>query len=360
MARTYLDGNSLGPPAADVRERTLDALDRWSRDLIGGWNDGWLELPARIAEKIADLVGAEADEILVADSTSVNLYKLVSAALTREPGGLVTHTGNFPSDRYVLSGLGDPAVLNRPDDRWPEGATVGSFSHVEYVSGERHDMAALRDRTVVWDLAHSAGAVPLRLSEDAGLAVGCGYKFLNGGPGAPAFLYVRRDLQDELESPIRGWFGADRPFDFSPDYRPAPGIARFAAGTPPILAMVALEAGVDALLEVGMPELWARSVRLTSRLIDGLDGLGLEVVTPRDPERRGSQVSVSHPEAWRISRALVAAGVIPDFRPPSILRFGIAPRWNDEADIDRALSVLGEVIREERWRAFPVERPTVT
>lgn len=361
MRRIYLDGNSLGPPPPAVRERMLDALDMWSRDLIGGWNAGWLELPGRIAAKIAGLVGAEPDEILVGDSTSLNLYKLAMAA--RSEGGVVSDDGNFPSDLYVLSGLGAPfSRVARPDAEWLAGTSLASFSHVDFRTGERHDMAGTSRRgRVIWDLAHSAGAIPVRLREDgAELAVGCGYKFLNGGPGAPAFLYVRRELQEELESPIRGWFGAADPFLFSPDYRPAAGIARFAAGTPPVLSLVALEAGIDHLIAAG-PGLFAQGSRLTGLLIERLDDLdGFEILTPRDQNRRGSQVSVRHPEAWRIVQALIAAGVVPDYREPGIVRFGVAPLWNDERDIEEAAELLRRTMETRAYEAFRAEKPAVT
>ncbi len=338
--RIYADGNSLGRLPLATRERLQAALREWGERLVEGWHD-WIELPVRVGDRVAELLGASPGEVLVADSTTVNLYKLATAALAQREGALVVPAGEFPTDRYVLAGIAEreerELVLLRTDPA--DGPTAADIeeacskrqvalvclSHVSYGSGAVADMrditAAARapDALVLWDLSHSAGAVPVRLGETgADLAVGCTYKYLNAGPGSPAFLFVRRELQDRLRSPIQGWFGQRDQFGMGPTYEPADGIERFHAGTPPILGLVAVEEGVDLVLEAGDRRLRDKSIALGELAVglhdEWLSPLGFELGSPRDPERRGAHVVVRHPDAWRICRALIErAGVVPDF-----------------------------------------------
>ena len=367
----YLDGNSLGRmprrAAALIREVTET---QWGERLVRGWNEGWMDLASRIGGKIARLIGARADEVIVCDSTSVNLYKLATAAMRARPGRrqIVTAPNNFPSDLYVLGGLGE-VVADGPIDAT---TALVSMTHTDFKSGETHDMA---DGTraaheagalVLWDLSHSAGAMPIDLNGcGADLAVGCTYKYLNGGPGAPAYLYVRRDLQEQLRSPIQGWFGQANQFGFEPGYEPAAGIARFLAGTPPILSMAAIEPGVDLLLEAGMERVRAKSVALTEYLIElweeWLKPRGVTLNSPGDAARRGSHVSLGHPDSWRINRALIdEMNVIPDFRRPDNIRFGVAPLYTTFSDVHEAMERFRRVMDERLYERMPDEQARVT
>ena len=370
----YLDGNSLGrlPKATITRMREVVEA-QWGERLIRSWGEGWIDAPKRIGAKIARLIGAEADEVVACDSTSVNFYKLAHAALrASERSIVVTNSSNFPSDLYLLQGLGAEIRLVDSEDDADIAAALDervaflTLSHVEFKSGLRHDLDYLRKRAhgvgakVLWDLSHSVGAVPIDLG-DADLAVGCAYKYLNGGPGAPAFLYVRRDLQDEFRSPIQGWFGQEGAFEFGSAYAPAPGIARFLAGTPPILSLTAVEPGVDLLLEAGMDRVAEKAAAQTGFLIELADAMGLEVATPRDPERRGSHVALRHPAAWPIAQALVAErGVIPDFRTPDVLRLGVAPLYTRFVDIAEAMRRIGSVVESGSYEAYPSRIEGVT
>ncbi len=362
----YLDGNSLGrlPKATAERMRTV-VEGEWGRGLIRSWGEGWLSLPQRVGAKIARLVGAGEDEVVACDSTSVNFFKLAHAALAAtDRRVVVTNAANFPSDLYLLQGMGvevrvvdseaDAAIASALTDE----VALLTLSHVEFKSGLRHDLGFLTERAqavgarVLWDLSHSVGAVPIDLGK-ADLAVGCAYKYLNGGPGAPAFLVVRRDLQETLRSPIQGWFGQRSAFEFGLDYAPAPGIDRFLAGTPPILALSAVEPGVDLLLEAGMERVGAKAAAQTAFLMEIADAMGLEVATPRDPDRRGSHVALRHPAAWPLAQALVAEeGVIPDFRTPDVLRLGVAPLYTRYADLVEAMARLGVILESGSYRNY--------
>jgi kynureninase len=361
----YLDGNSLGPLPAEAPGRMARVVQgEWGRGLIGSWQDaGWLQAPQRIGAKIARLLGAAADEVIAADSTSVNLFKLAAAAVMLRPGRtrLLTEAGNFPTDRHVLEGL----VRLRPDLELvavPAGQVLQALDrrtallllcHVHYRSGERHDMAAMNAAAreagalCLWDLSHSAGAVPLSLAAaGADMAVGCGYKFLNGGPGAPAWLQVARHLQAEARSPLQGWMGHADPFGFSDQYQPAEGLSRFLAGTPGILGLAALEAGLDAMEDVDPSVLWVKSQRMFD-LFDRLVAArcpGLERLTPRDPDRRGSQIAFRTPHAGAVMQDLIARGVVGDFRPPDVLRFGLTPLTTRFEDIWRAAGMLCDIL----------------
>ncbi|HEX3607698.1 MAG TPA: kynureninase [Candidatus Dormibacteraeota bacterium] len=364
----YLDGNSLGAlPAATPPRLAATVSEEWGRGLIRSWTQaGWIEAPRRLGDRLAPLIGAEPGEVLVADSTSVNLFKLLGAAVRARPGRrvILSHRSNFPADLYVAQGLCEllggacelrtvaPGELAAALD---EDVAVLMVTHVDYATGEVQDMAALsaaaRDRGALslWDLSHSAGALPVDLAgSGADLAVGCGYKYLNGGPGAPAFLYVPRRLQETIRSPLRGWMGHAEPFAFEPGHRHAAGIEGFLCGTPPILGMAALEAALELWSEVDIEAVRAKSMRLGDLLIRLVDercpGLGLSVASPRDATRRGSQVSLRHPRGYGVVRALIDRGVIGDFRTPDIVRLGLAPLYVRHVDIWDAVDALVDVL----------------
>ena len=377
----YLDGNSLGPLPRATPGRIAEVMAReWGQGLIRSWNDaGWIDLAARVAEGIARLVGAPPGSVAVADSTSVNLFKLLGAALTLRPGRhvIVSERDNFPTDLYVAQGLaaflgGNHTVrLAEPDaaiEAAGDDTAAVMLSHVNYRTGAMHDMAAVtraaqgRGALVLWDLAHSAGAGPVDLSaSDADFAVGCGYKFLNGGPGAPAFLYVAPRLHAALRLPITGWLGHAAPFAFEAEYRPAPGLAQAVVGTPPILSLAALEVGVSLALEAPLADVRAKSVRQVAMLAALVEQVAPGVfrrVTPDDPARYGSQLCLSHLDAYAIMQALIDRGVIGDFRAPDILRFGVTPLTLSYAELWDAAATLGVVMAEGAWRdpRFAVRR----
>ena len=370
----YLDGNSLGAlPRATPGRMAAVVEDEWGRGLIRSWNDaGWIGLPARVGDKIGRLVGAPPGSVVAADSTSVNVFKLLSAALRLRPGRrvILSEAGNFPTDLYIAEGLaallgqGHELRLVAADEvagaLGPDVA-VAMLTHVDYRTGAMHDMAAVTAAAhaagalVLWDLAHSAGAVPVDLAgADADFAVGCGYKFLNGGPGAPAFLYVAERLQEQARYPLTGWLGHAEPFAFDPAYRPAPGIGAAVVGTPSVLAMAALEVGVDIALRAPMDAVRAKSLRQAALLMELVaqhcPSAGVEPVTPARDEARGSQVSFRHPEAYAVMQALIARGVIGDFRAPDLMRFGITPLTLRYADLWDAAAALGEVFTTGAWQ----------
>ena len=383
----YLDGNSLGRlPQATTG--TLNELveTAWGERLIRGWNEGWIEAPARVGGRIAHLLGAQPDEVIIADSTSVNLFKLLVAALQSLPDRhkIVTDDLNFPSDLYIMQGaarlLGrevEIVVVPSPDGIYGpvdglaeaiDGNTaVLSLSHTVFKSGYTYDMAALTDvahqagALTLWDLSHSAGSVLVDLNEaQADLAVGCTYKYLNGGPGAPAFLYVRRDLQEKLHNPISGWMGQRNAFDFGLTYEPAAGLQRFLTGTPSVLAITAVSTGVDLLLEAGMDRLRAKSVAQTDYLLAlwqaWLEPLGFRLNSPRESQWRGSHVSLGHADGWRIAQALIQeANILPDFRRPDNIRLGIAPLYTSYTEIYDALVRLRRVVTDKLYERYPAD-----
>ena len=366
----YLDGNSLGVLPAAVPDRIATVIAReWGDRLVRSWNEaGWMAAPLRIGAAIAGIIGVAADEVVVADSTSVDLFKLIVAACELAPDRrtILTEAGNFPTDLHVarraaevtgrtLRVVETDALAASIDD----DTALIVLAHVHYRSGWRHDMAAMeriaqaRGALILWDLSHAAGTIPLALEADgAALAVGCGYKFLNGGPGAPAFLHVARRLQDRMVSPIAGWLGHAAPFAFGDDYAPAPGIARFQAGTPPMLSLLALEIGVAIAAEVDMGAVWAKSCAL----FDLFATLAAErcptltLASPREPDRRGSHIAFRHPHAHEIVQALIARGVIGDFRAPDIARFGLTPLYLRHADIWRAVDTMADILDSGAWR----------
>ena len=375
----YLDGNSLGvlPRATAARVQQV-VQQEWGVDLIRSWNSaGWIDLPQRVGDKIARLVGAGAGELVVADSTSINLFKVLSAALSITQADaprrrrIVSERSNFPTDLYIAEALarerGFELVPAEADDlvaHLDERCAVLMLTHVNYRSGRMHDMAALSHAShaagalVIWDLAHSAGAVPVDLHGDgADFAVGCGYKYLNGGPGAPAFVWAHPRLAGRFWQPLAGWMGHAAPFEFTPGYRPAAGIARYLCGTPAVLSLAALECGVDTVLAAmpfgGMAALRRKSLALTRLFTDRAQANcpELALVSPPDDARRGSQVCLSHPEiAYPVVQALIARGVIGDFRAPDILRFGFTPLYTRFVDAWDAAEHLRQVLDSGEWR----------
>ncbi|MFZ4506958.1 MAG: kynureninase [Fimbriimonas sp.] len=372
----YLKGNSLGRLPKRTIEVTQEVtVAQWGERGVRAWNEGWYDAPLRIGSKIARLVGASSDEVIVCDSTSVNLAKLAWASLARDPNrpDILTDDTNFPSDYYVLAEVarkfgGELRIVPTSDLASSLDDSVGllALSHVAFKSGELLDMAGLtslahsRGALALWDLSHSVGALPVELNRcGADLAVGCTYKYLNGGPGAPAFLYVRSDLVEELSNPLPGWFGHARPFQFETEYESAPGLRRFLSGTPPILSLMAVEVGVDIALEAGIDWIREHSLELTQALRDGLRDSGLAIQTP-EGSNRGSHIAISHPEAFRISRVLLAQGIVCDFREPDTLRFGFSALYNTLAEAEESARAVVEVLRTESYRSIPEDRPSVT
>lgn len=367
----YMDGNSLGALPKAVKARVAEVVEQqWGRDLIKSWNlHDWIDLPSRLGDRIAPLVGAESATVTVADSTSINLFKALSMALHLRPDRrvIVSEVGNFPTDVYVAQGLAqllghghqlrlvEPGQLATAIDR---DVAVVMLTEVNYRTGARHDMAALNiyahamGALTLWDLAHSAGALPVDLrGSGADFAVGCGYKFLNGGPGAPAFIYVAPEHHHALYQPLTGWLGHAAPFEFAPDYRPVEGIEAMRVGTPPILSMSALDAALDVFEGVDIGRLKAKADALFDLFVTEVEAQTgeLELVTPRDPQRRGSQVSFRFAEGYAAMQALIARNVIGDFRGPDIMRFGLSPLYLRFADVWRAASIVAQVMRRQEW-----------
>ena len=355
----YLDGNSLGRLPVATRDRLAAVTAEWGERLVGGWPD-WIDAPVTAGDAIATVIGARPGEVLACDSTTVNLHKLVGAALeARRPQVLVVDRDEFPTDRYVLEGYAQrdrlPLRSNAGEPQLERG-DLAVLSHVNYRTGALRDLAALQARadaagaTMIWDLSHSAGAVPVDLhAAGAELAVGCTYKYLNAGPGAPGYLYVREDLQDGLRSPIQGWFGQAEQFAMERGYTPHAGIRRFLAGTPPILGLAAVEEGARLTAEAGIDRLRAKAGALTERMIALHDAwlvpLGFGLATPRAAAARGSHVAITHPQAWQITRALIErAGVVPDFRGPDAIRLGVAPLYTRHVDVHDALQRLRDLV----------------
>jgi len=366
----YLDGNSLGALPAAAPSALVETAERqWGEDLIASWNKhDWIDWPTRIAARLAPIVGAKPNELLIADSTSVCLFKLLAAAAGARPGRgtILSQKRNFPTDLYVAHGVADMLGLRlnsvEPDaiiGAMDADTAVVTVTHVDYRSASFYDMRAVNQAAkaagalVVWDLSHSAGAIEVDLNgTGCELAVGCGYKYLNGGPGAPAFIYVAEALQGELANPLQGWMGHAEPFAFVDDYRPAEGMLKFLTGTPSILALAALEAGLATFESIAMRDLAAKSRSLSQLFVDEVEGrCGSEVqlASPRDPNERGSHVVFAHREGYAVMQALIGRGVIGDFRAPDLMRFGFAPLYNSHGEMVQAAEILAEILLSREW-----------
>jgi kynureninase len=365
----YFDGNSLGMLPEAARRRAVQAIEQeWGQGLIESWTAAqWIDLPEKVGGKIATLIGAGADEVIATDSTSINIFKLLAGALKLRPGRrvILSEAGNFPTDIYMAEGLahltGDVEVRLTEDviAAITEDVAVVMLTHVDYRSASLHDMAAVtaaahaKGALMLWDLSHSAGAMPVDLGE-ADLAVGCGYKFLNGGPGAPAYLYVARRWQKAFSQPLSGWLGHAAPFAFEPHYRPAVGIKRAISGTPSVVALSLLDASLDLLLEAGMERIREKSQKqmdLFAELVDArCAAVGLKLITPREHGKRGSHLSFSHPHGYELTQALRQHRVVPDFRAPDVIRFGFTPLTLSYLDIWEAVGRLAEIWHDGVWR----------
>ncbi|MCY4239208.1 MAG: kynureninase [Rhodospirillaceae bacterium] len=381
----YLDGNSLGALPHATKDRLRQTIeDQWGLDLIKSWNKhDWYTMPLRCGQKLSKFIGAKPTEVVCADSTSVNLFKLLATALAARSDRkvIVSERSNFPTDLYIAQGLigmldcGHELRLIDSDAEIETAiqndVAVVMLTHVDYRSGRVHDMKAITKKAhdagalILWDLAHSAGALPVELNAaDADLAVGCGYKYLNGGPGAPAFLYVAERLQEHVRSPLSGWMGHASPFDFDASYTPAKGIARNLCGTPPLLSMAALEASLDVMADVNILQIRNKSLELGNLFINLVESRcaahGFRLISPRD-ETRGSQVSFAHPDSFPIMQALIDGHVVGDFRSPDILRFGFTPLYTRYVDVWDAVDVLAGIMDSGSWNQQQFhERGTVT
>lgn len=387
----YMDGNSLGRLPCDSALRAGDLITRqWGTRLIRSWNEGWYTAPERIGAKIARLIGAQADEVIIADSTSINLFKLVVAALRAQRGRLriLTDNLNFPSDLYILQGAIDVLdkqhrleILRSPDgihgpvaelhSQLDEQVALVVLSHTTFKSGYMYDLAQITAAAhavgalVLWDFSHSVGSVPVDVSAaHVDLAIGCTYKYLNGGPGAPAFLYIQRDWQARLRNPITGWMGQQDPFQFELAYQAAGNLRSFLTGTPPILSLALIEPGVDLLLEAGLDNLRHKSEQQSEYLIALwqalLEPLGFSLNSPRDVQQRGSHVSLGHAEGLRIDLALLAENILPDFRVPDNIRLGLAPLYISFHDIYTTITRLQQIVEQRLYEKYSLEIPLVT
>ena len=391
----YLDGNSLGKLPKNVPEQLDNVIKtQWGKQLIRSWNENWLELPERISKKYGLLLNAESNEIVFGESTSVRLYQILYALLQSKqyPTHLISDSLNFPTDLYVLDGLVKQlpkttlstitysqeieANLEKLKQLIKEKPGIICLSLVTYKSAycypikELNRWAAEHNSIIVWDLSHAVGAVPIDFKKtETKVALGCTYKYMNGGPGSPAFLYLHKDFHLQLENPIQGWFGHDKPFEFNPKYTPSNGLERFNNGTPPILSMQAVEAGIDLILEAGMDHLRAKSVQQSEFLLNEVNEvllpLDFSIYSPMDSSFRGSHIAVSHPQAWQICQALIAGGqgvpkIIPDFRPPSYIRIGIAPLYTSFEDLWWLVNQLQKIVSSKAYLNFDDTKRDVT
>jgi kynureninase len=384
----YRDGNSLGRPPSSVGAQLDRALEEWGADLIRSWNERWWDLQLTLGDRLAPLIGASPGEVIISDSTSVNLYKLAMAAVgsSEGRGKIVTDDSNFPSDIYVLRGVAESLGCalevvrsNGLDDPLADlesavdsDTALVSLSHTAFKTAYTYDLSAVtalvhrHGAPVLWDLSHSVGVMPINLTEArADLAVGCTYKYLNGGPGSPAFLYVRSDLQASLDNPIRGWWGHAEPFAFDLDFHPTDGIRRFHTGTMPILSLAAIGAGIDDVTEAGIERIRAKSISLTEFFVrqweDHLTQLGFALASPGDASLRGSHVSLSHHQAWPIDQTLISMGkVIPDYRAPDNLRFGLSPLYTTHEDVHTAVQRMRHIVESGLHHGFEGREVTVT
>ncbi len=395
----YLDGNSLGRMPKIAQERARQIVDEeWGHDLIRGWNKGWWDAPQRVGDKIGKLIGAAEGQVLVNDTVSLNLFKLATSALTLQPDRkrIITDTFNFPSDLYILQGIAnlldgrdassrDHEIIrinSTDNDITPDLSALESainettalvtLSHVVFKSGYLYEMqritelAHAKGALVLWDLSHSVGSIPIHLDDcNADFAIGCTYKYLNGGPGAPAFLYVNKNIQEKLTSPIWGWWGQKNPFDFSLDYEPAPGAQRFLVGTQPMISLLTMEAALEPTLQAGMDAIRAKSILMTdyaSFLTESwLAPLGFSLGSPVDSAKRGSHISIRHADGYRINRALIEEmNVIPDFREPDNLRLGFSSPYTSFAEIWQGFDRIKRVMEEKRYEKYPRQKLMVT
>lgn len=392
----YLDGNSLGKLPKKTIELTQDLIqNQWGKRLIRSWNEHWMELPNTIAAKIAKVVGARPDEIFVGESTSINFYKLVYAALSFDESKtkIISDSLNFPTDLYVLQGLIEQQFKQHSltiiqskdeigltdeqiDNELDENTALLTLSHVVYKSAFMYDMKKINDLAhakntlVLWDLSHAAGAVPVNLNEsNADMAVGCTYKYLNGGPGSPAFLYVRKDLQEKLQNPIWAWFSHKKPFDFSLDYEAKTNIQKFATGTPSVLSLAATEPGLDLLIEAGIENLRQKSELQSEFLIELIQNMlvpiGFTIASPLNVNQRGSHISIQHTEGYRINRAMIeptdgSIPIIPDFRPPNNIRLGIAPLYNTFQELFETVLRIKKIVDEKQYEQINDQKLVVT
>lgn len=371
--KVYLDGNSLGALPRGVPGRVSQLIQQqWGHDLISSWNShNWIDLPRKVGEKIAALLGAAPGQVICADSISVNLFKLLSTALALRPGRRVvlSQQDNFPTDLYMAEGLAGilgpercqlrTVSADRLLSSLDEDVAVLMLTQVNFRDGRLHDMAAITKAAqaqgvlVLWDLAHSAGVMPIELDRrNVDMAVGCGYKYLNGGPGAPAFLYLARRHQDQISQPLSGWMGHQNAFEFSPQYQAAAGMQRYLAGTPGILGMVALDAALDVFEGVSLDAIRDKSCALGQCFVDEVlarELPGIELVSPRRAERRGSQVSLTHEYGFEIAQALIQQGIIVDYRAPGIIRFGFSPLYNRFADVENAVTTLSDLVLNQGY-----------
>lgn len=376
----YFDGNSLGAVPKSVEGRLQKAISQeWGEGLVRSWNTaGWYEMPRRVGDKIGQLIGAKAGEVVVADSTSVNLFKVLAAALklNSDRHVIISEPDNFPTDLYMAQGLiellgGKHQLLLKPADEVmgaiDSDTAIVMLTHVNYRTGAMHDMNAItahahaQGALVIWDLAHSAGALPVDLTgANADFAIGCGYKYLNGGPGAPAFVYVAERHQNNFSQPLSGWLGHAQPFAFDWKYQPAEGISRYLAGTQPVLSMTALECGVDVALSADLSLIRQKSLKMADLFIQLVEQrcsqYDLQLVTPLEHHKRGSQVSYSHPQGFPIMQALIAAGVIGDYREPNILRFGFTPLYVSYTDIWDTVDILTNILSSRAWEKPQFQR----
>ncbi|MCF8241815.1 MAG: kynureninase [Melioribacteraceae bacterium] len=385
----YLDGNSLGRlPVETIRLMEQAVKHQWGERLIRSWNENWINLPERTASKIAQIVGARDDEIFVGDSTSINLYKLVFGVLktSQNKSQILTDNLNFPSDHYILQGIVEnhfpnyEIIIAKSNDNISietnqlvelinEKTALLTLSHAAYKSSFLYDMKKItkaaqeKGAIVLWDLSHSAGVVPIKLKEcNADLAIGCTYKYLNGGPGAPAFLYIRKDLQEKLINPIWGWFGDQRPFEFNLEYKHADSINKFGVGTPNILSLAAIEPGLNIIIEAGIENIRKKSIDETNFLIELIKQfllpIDFSISSPLKSDLRGSHISIKHDEAFRISKAMIAPKnngikIIPDFRPPNNIRLGIAPLYTSFKDIFNSIIRIREIVETGEYKLYP-------
>jgi kynureninase len=378
----YLDGNSLGPVSRGVSSRVNEVVDsEWGKQLVRGWNDsGWMDMPTRLGDRIAVLIGAHTGEVLVADTLTIALAKLIGGALKLRPDRhvLVTDIDNFHSDLYIANAMA--AYAGRPitvkaidrdalDESLNDDVALVMLTHVDFRNGEMLDLKGITERVhdagalMLWDFAHSTGAVPLNVEEaQVDFAAGCGYKYLNGGPGAPAYLYVRAAWQGVIENPLPGWLGHARPFDFEPEFEPAKGVQSFVTSSPSILALSALDGALDVFGQTSMNAVRAKSLHLTDLFMELVEAKMpgvFDIVTPREYAHRGSQVSMRHAESYGIVQALIERGVIGDFRSPDIARFGFTPLYLRYVDVYDAVEILSDVITSEAFRdpKFSVRNP---